>query len=49
MMRANLAVDWPVTIGAVLVTTLVGVVAGYVPARRAASVDPAIVLREAAP
>jgi ABC-type antimicrobial peptide transport system permease subunit len=49
MMRAKLAVDWPVTLGAVLATVLVGVLAGYVPARRAASVDPAIVLREAAP
>lgn len=49
MMRAKIAVDWPVTLGAVLATVLVGVVAGYLPARRAASVDPAIILREAAP
>ena len=49
MMRGKLAVDWPVTLGAALATVCVGVLAGYVPARRAASVDPAIVLREAAP
>jgi ABC-type antimicrobial peptide transport system permease subunit len=49
MMRAKLAVDWPLTLGAALATVLVGILAGYAPARRAASVDPAIVLREAAP
>jgi ABC-type antimicrobial peptide transport system permease subunit len=49
MMRGKLAVDWPVTLGAAFATVCVGVLAGYVPARRAASVDPAIVLRETAP
>ncbi len=45
MMRIPLAVSWPVTIGAMAVTFGVGVLAGYFPARRAASESPASALR----
>ncbi len=48
MMRIPLAVSWPVTIGAMAITFGVGVLAGYFPARRAASESPASALRTSA-
>jgi putative ABC transport system permease protein len=45
MMRIPLAISWPVTIGAMVITFAVGVLAGYFPARRAASESPASALR----
>lgn len=46
-MRMPLAISWPVIVGAVLATIVIGAIAGYVPARRAAMVPPAIALRDA--
>lgn len=45
MMRIPLAVSWPVTIGAMAITFGVGLLAGYLPARRAAAETPASALR----
>lgn len=45
MMHIPLAVSWPVTLGAMAITFGVGIVAGYFPARRAASESPASALR----
>ena len=42
-----MVIDWPLTIGTVLASVGVGVVAGYFPARRAATVPPATALRHA--
>lgn len=43
--KAPLAVSWPVTLGAVAATAGIGLIAGYFPARRAAGLAPAEVLR----
>jgi putative ABC transport system permease protein len=47
MMRMQLAVSWPVTLGAIAATVLIGALAGYFPARRAATIPPAVALRDA--
>jgi len=47
MMRMQLAVSWPVTLGAIGATVLIGALAGYFPARRAATIPPAVALRDA--
>ncbi len=47
MMRAQLSMPWAATLGAVLVTIAIGTAAGYLPARRAASIAPADALRAA--
>ena len=47
MMRAQLSMPWATTLGAVLVTIAIGTAAGYLPARRAASIAPADALRAA--
>lgn len=47
MMRAHLAMPWATTGGAVLLTIVIGMLAGYLPAQRAASVQPADALRTA--
>ena len=46
MMRMQLAMSWPIAFGSALLATLVGMLAGYYPARRAASLSPARVLRD---
>ncbi|MDQ2890463.1 MAG: ABC transporter permease [Gemmatimonadota bacterium] len=45
MMRIPLAISWTVTLGAMAVTFGIGVLAGYFPARRAASENPGAALR----
>jgi putative ABC transport system permease protein len=47
LMRMQLAVSWPVTLGAIGATVLIGALAGYFPARRAATIPPAVALRDA--
>lgn len=47
MMRARLTMPWGTTAFAAAVTIAIGIVAGYLPARRAASIAPADVLRGA--
>ena len=42
-----MVIDWPLTLGTVLAAIAVGVIAGYFPARRAATVPPATALRHA--
>jgi ABC-type antimicrobial peptide transport system permease subunit len=46
VMRMQLAVSWPVTLGAISATIAIGVLAGYFPARRAAAVPPGVALRD---
>lgn len=48
MMHAPLAVSWTVTLAAAALTLVVGMIAGYFPARRAASESPAAALRTSA-
>lgn len=43
----SLVIDWPSTLATVVAAILIGVVAGYFPARRAATVPPAVALRHA--
>jgi putative ABC transport system permease protein len=42
---ANPKLSWPIGIGTVTILTLIGIVAGVLPARRAAAVDPVEALR----
>lgn len=46
MMRIQLAVSWSVTLGAAIVTMLIGAAAGYFPARKGAGEHPGMALRE---
>jgi putative ABC transport system permease protein len=43
----SLVIDWPSTLATIVAAIMVGVVAGYFPARRAATVPPAVALRHA--
>jgi putative ABC transport system permease protein len=46
-MRMPLVLSWPVTLGTVAATIAIGAVAGYFPARRAATVPPGVAMRDA--
>jgi putative ABC transport system permease protein len=46
-MRLTLAVSWPTTVGVIALTLAVGMLAGYLPARRASRIPPADLLRSA--
>jgi putative ABC transport system permease protein len=48
MTRIPLAVSWPITLGTAAITIALGAVAGYFPARRAATLSPSEALRESA-
>jgi putative ABC transport system permease protein len=45
-MRMQLAISWPVTLVAILASIAVGALAGYLPARQAASIPPGLALRD---
>jgi ABC-type antimicrobial peptide transport system permease subunit len=47
VMRMPIAISWSVTIGTILITICVGALAGYLPARRASAMSPAVALRDA--
>lgn len=46
MMRMQLAVSWPVTLGTIAATIAIGGLSGYFPARRAAALSPSEALRD---
>jgi putative ABC transport system permease protein len=47
LMQMDLAISWPVTLVTLGATTLIGALAGYFPARRAATLPPGVALRDA--
>ena len=47
ILGARLALSWPVILGTMVITTTIGALAGYFPARRAARLPPGVALRDA--
>ena len=43
----NLALSWPVALGTIVLTIVIGALAGYFPARRASALPPGVALRDA--